>query len=286
MSADNVCTILEHAVRFDRKELVKRCTEIVNSDAKAVFQSDSFLSVSHKVLELIVEQASTTTPLNMYEACKKWAKGRVEQQEGDVSGEQIRNLLGEIPSKIEFCEMAYDDFVRYVVKDRILSDSEVVNNLLAKDKMRKIHIRRSGTVGGSWTHGGLQDGISFSVSTNVWLTAVDLFLPLKTGDTLTGTFEVYEDQTQVLTTNVTLVGQADKQFQMFKLPTRVRLQAGKVYSLRQTMKGASGFRGDNCSTNICVDDVNVMFMDLAVGSSDNCTNSSSGHFHGLTLISD
>jgi len=180
--------------------------------------------------------------------------------------------------------MSYDDFVRYVVKDRILIDSEVVNNLLAK--MRKIHIRRSGTVGESWTHGGKQDGISFSVSTNVWLTAVDLFLPVRNVGKLTGPFEVYEDQTQVLTTNVTLVGQVDKQFQMFKLPTCVRLQAGKVYSLRQRMKGASSFRGDSCSTNVCVDDVIVTFMDLAVGSSDNSTNSSLGQFHGLTLILD
>jgi len=68
MSAGNVCTFLEHAVM---NELVEKCTEIVNNDANVVFESDSFLSVSHKVLELIVEQASTTTPLDMYEACKK-----------------------------------------------------------------------------------------------------------------------------------------------------------------------------------------------------------------------
>jgi len=306
MSADNVCTTLEHAAKFDRKELVEECMKIVNGNAKSVFKSESFLSVSHKIIELIVEHNSTSTTSDIYEACKTWAEGQVEQQEGDVGCEKIRDILGGIISKIRFNEMTYEDFVDYVVKERILSSDEVVKNLLdirekqEKEKTREnnlekedireiseekeIHIQRSGTVSNSWSHSGAQDGISFTVSTVLWLTAVDLFLPDHNGDTLTGPLEVFEDQTQVLTTNVTLTGKTGKQFKSFKLPNRVRLQAGKVYSLRQRLTGGSSYKGVYCSKNICVDSVNVTFRDLAVGSSDNCTYCTYGQFHGMTLI--
>jgi len=306
MSADNVCTILEHAAKFDRKELVEKCIKIVNGNAKSVFKSEPFLSVSHKILELIVEQTSTTTPLDIYVACKTWAKGQVEQQEGDVSCEKIRDILGGILNKIRFNEMSCEDFVDYIVKERILSSDEVVKNLLdirerkEKEKTREeniekekiqeksvekeIHIQRSGTVGRCWSHSGPQDGISFTVSTNVWLTGVDLFLPVQNGDTLTGPLKVFEGQTQVLTTNVTLMVQTGKQFERFTLPTRVRLQAGKVYSLWQRLTGGLSYQGYSCTKNIFVDGVNVTFRDLAVGASDNCTSCTSGQFHGMTLI--
>jgi len=124
------------------------------------------------------------------------------------------------------------------------------------------------------------------VSTNVWLTAIDLFLPVNNGDTLTGPFEVFEDQTNVLTTNLTLIGQNGKQFESCKLPTRVQLQAGKVYSLRQRMKGNNSYYASSCSTNICVDNVNVTFRNLVVGSSDNETCLLRGQCHGLTLTKD
>jgi len=300
MSADNVCTILEHAVRFDRKELIKRCTEIVNSDAKAVFQSDSFLSVSHKVLVLIVEQASTIDPLDVYEACKKWAKYQLKQQEGDVSGEKIREFLGCIIHKIRFSEMSHEDFMDNIAKDRILIDSEIVNNLLemrVKQKQEKIReipeneilVRRSGIVtsdSGGWVQSGKQDGISFTVSTNAWLTTVDLFLPMNNRESLTGPLEVFEDKDQVMTTNVTLIGKAGKQLESIKLPARVRLQAGKVYSLCQRLKGENSYYGKNCSTHICVDNISVQFKYLTVGSSSNSTNESWGMFNGITLIKD
>jgi len=296
MSADNVCTILEHATKFDRKDLVETCVNIVNSDAKVVFGSDSFLSVSLQVLELIVEQ-TITTPLDMYEACKKWANGRIEKQEGDVSGEQIRDLLGVVISRIKFSKMSYEDFMDNIIKDNILNSDQVVKILVdirdkekkekEREKLKKeIMIRRGAKVSKGWGYGGKQDGISFTVSTNVWLTAVDLFLPLTNGDTLTGPFEVFEDQTNVLTTNLTLIGQNGKQFESFKLPTRVQLQEGKVYSLRQRMKGNNSFYASSCFTNICVDNVNVTFRNLVVGSSDNETCPFRGQCHGLTLTKD
>jgi len=297
MSADNVCTILEHAVKFDRKELVETCMTIINGDAKTVLQSESFLSVSHKVLELIVEQASTT-PLDVYEACKKWAKGQFEKQEDDVSCEQIRVLIGPITSKIKFSQMSCEDFLDNIAQDQILNSDEVVKILLEMRKKQKeekkqeiseereIHIQRSGTVEPGWYHSGVQDGISFTVSTNVWLTAVDLFLPLKNGGKLTGTFEVFEDQTQVLTTNVTLMGKDGKQFERIKLAARVRLQTGKLYSLRHKLNGdISYYCKDSCAT-ICVDDVGVTFRKLAVGalSTYDLTTSSKGQYHGISLI--
>jgi len=149
MSADNVCTILEHAAKFDRKELVETCMKIVNDNAKAVFESDSFLSVSHQVLELIVEKSSTTTPLDIYKACKKWAICQFEKQEGDVSCEQIRDLLGVITSKIKFCEMSYEKFMDYIVKDQILSSDQVVQILLVvrekeKEEKKSRNIREKG----------------------------------------------------------------------------------------------------------------------------------------------
>jgi len=131
------------------KNWLKSCMKIVNDNAKAVFESDSFLSVSHQVLELIVEKSSTTTPLDIYKACKKWAKCQFEKQEGDVSCEQIRDLLGVITSKIKFCEMSYEKFMDYIVKDQILSSDQVVKILLVvrekeKEEKKSRNIREKG----------------------------------------------------------------------------------------------------------------------------------------------
>ena len=272
--------------------------KIVNDNATSVFESDSFLSVSHQVLELIVEKSSITRPLDIYKACKKWAKGQFEKQEDDVSCAQIRDLLGAITSKIKFSQMSCEDFLDNIAQDQVLNSEEVVKILLdIREKQKEerkqdiskakdIQFQRSGTVEQGWSHDGAQDGIGFRVSTNVWLTAVDLFLPVKTGDKLTGTFEVFEDQTQVLTTNVTLFEKAGKQFECVQLPARVRLQTGKLYSLHQRLKGGNSYFANNCSTHIFVNTVNVTFSDLAVGTSDNFTCISSGQFHGLTLIKD
>ena len=290
MSADNVCAILEHAVRFDHKELFVLCMKFVNEYSKAVFESDVFVSVSHKVLQLIVEHASTSVALDIYEACKTWAKSQIEQQGGNISGEKIRKILCGITSKIKFSAMSYEDFLDIVAQDHILNDSEVVNNVLGiREKQKEkepnpIFIRRAQTVVKIWNHEGKQDGISFTVSTNVWLTAVDLFLPTNNGGKLTGPLEVFEEQTQVFTTNVTLIGQTGKQFESYKLPTRVRLQSGKVYSLRQRLEGDNSYRASKCSTVVSADNVYVTFRTLSVGSSDNGTGCSSGQFYGITLI--
>ena len=296
MSADNVCTIFEHAARFDCKELVDKCMTLLEENATEVFASASFLTVSKNALGMIVEGVKNTDPLTIYEACKTWANYQIVQQEKDASSEEIRVILGDILRKIRFIQMPLEEFLDSVVVDNILEDSEMKIILLEireQEKTlqeREIHIQRSGWIPACrdfydvWEHTGKQDGISFTVSCNVWLAGVFLFLPLRVGGMLRGVLEVFEGDILMLTTEVNLIGQHQKQFERVKLPRRIWLHKKKVYSIRQRLQGDDSYRGYDCVTDINVENINVIISDLKVGSSDNNTTSRHGQIHGMTLI--
>jgi len=298
MSADNVCTILEHAAKFDCKELMDKCMKLVEERAKEVFASDSFLTVSKIALGTIVEGVKYTDPLTIYEACKTWANYQIVQQEKDASPQEIRVILGDILRKIRFIKMPLEVFVDSVVVDNILEDSEMKIILLEiREEQRKtlqeqeICIQRSGriplnckTLADMWKHTGKQDGISFTVSCSVWLAEVFLFLPVQVGGMLRGVLEVFEGESLMLAAEVNLIGQDQKQFERVKLPRRIWLHEKKVYSIRQRLKGDPSYNGKDCATDIHVENINVIISDLKVGTSDNYTSRGCGQIHGMTLI--
>ncbi|KAH3748214.1 hypothetical protein DPMN_182652 [Dreissena polymorpha] len=126
-------------------------------------------------------------------------------------------------------------------------------------------------------------GLSFTVSSGGKLSAVDLFLPIIEG-CLTGVVEILEESTIKHTQNVTLNYKKDKEPELIHLETCVHLSAGKVYSIRQRLKGSSAFTCYGCAEKITVKDVTMSLTNLQVGLIEDLTSVSTGQFYGFELL--
>jgi len=290
LDVENVCEILEQAVTFSEQQLVDDCIAVIKENAAEVVDTVGLLKVSQPVLRLLFEKGFVELdPLKCYEAAKKWALDHLKADK-HIDPEKVRNVLGDVINEIRFSDMQLETFIENVAADSILPDSTKVAIIVALNKKRKplqrvVHIERFNETRRdlNWNHYGLQDGISFTVSSPGLLTGVCLYLPKEDGET-SGPLEILEGSNIVLTQIVTLKYTPGKQSRNESLSTEIPLQPDKIYSVRHRFQGKPTYRGKTPITKPCDQGFTVEFMDLKHGDSNNETCLERGQFPGLTII--
>ncbi|XP_052801428.1 BTB/POZ domain-containing protein 1-like [Mya arenaria] len=290
IAVDNVCTIIDQAVKFDEKDLIQQCLTFVSERSDQVFKSDKIMSISPEALRLVLQQekeAQSLQPEEVYGTCKKWAKNYLTKAgKENMTGEDLRQHLGGMILLVDFARMSYDDYTDMVVQDDILSKDEKIQFLTEirhRRCKRTVFINRFNKVQKTnWNHGGRQDGISFKTSKNVILTSVALYRPFGPGS-LTGTMEILENQKIVLFQNVTVSYKDKEQHEDISLIERISIREGVIYSVRQRLKGGYSYSGTSNKKTVTVNHVQVEFMNLKAGKSDNGTSLEQGQIHGLTF---
>ncbi|XP_052801839.1 BTB/POZ domain-containing protein 2-like [Mya arenaria] len=291
IAIDNVCVILDQALKFAEDDLVQQCLSFVSKTTDQVFQSNGFLCMSSEALKLILEKEKETQnlpPEDVYASCRRWAKQACSSSGTEVTDQVLRQKLGDLICLVDFAGMSYESFTDNVVKETILSDKEKVKFMTEIRQRQKkgqnlisFVVERFSEVERGWNHTGLQDGISFKTSKYVKLSGV--VVPHQSGS-LSGPLEILEEQTVVLTQNVPLSYKENETHENISLVNRVHIHPGVTYSVRQMLSGQKSYYGCNYKGKQSVNGIEIEFMELVSGNSENSTSLTNGQIHGLTFV--
>ncbi|WAR03269.1 BTBD2-like protein, partial [Mya arenaria] len=266
IAIDNVCVILDQALKFAEEDLIQPCLSFVSKNIDQVFQSDGFLSMSSEALKLVLEKekdSSNIPPEEVYASCKRWARQACSSSGTEVTDQVLRHKLGDLICLVDFAGMSYESFTDNVVQETILSDNEKVKFLtdIRKRQKKSFVVERFSEVQQGWTHKGFQDGISFKTSKHVTLSGVALYLPHQSG-ILSGPLEILEEQTVVLTQDVTLSYKENEKHENIPLVNRVNIHPGVTYSVRQRLNGQPSYQGYNDKSKQSINGIEIEFMEL------------------------
>ncbi|KAH3792591.1 hypothetical protein DPMN_146087 [Dreissena polymorpha] len=238
----------------------------------------------------------------VYLACKRWASKRIESTGKQATGEHIRNEMGEeIINLIRFPSMTSEEFTDVVSNDDVLTKEEIVSvyqTIAKKTNVSKFKkdprgmtcekylFVRTVEVGASnkpWKYNGKQDGLTFTVSNECKMTAIDMFLPLSEGS-VDGVLEILEGTRIIHSQNIKLCYTPGLQHKLISLDKPIHLIGQQEYSIRQRMNGASVYRCTSGVAQISVQNVTLRLVNLTVGKSDNGTTVDIGQFYGFELL--
>ena len=78
IDTENVCIILEQALRFDYQDLKQKCLDFIKNKSKSVFESDAFTEMTMKGLkEVLKMNIMSIREIEVYLACKRWALTKI-----------------------------------------------------------------------------------------------------------------------------------------------------------------------------------------------------------------
>ena len=123
----NVLCVLSHAQKFDEKNLVDRCWEMIENETEEVVKSEEFVQVDKSLLEAMVKRATLTiSEVELFRTVDLWATEECKRQGVLASGKVKRRILGEqIVKNIHFPVMEEKDFTSTVIDSNILTRTEV-----------------------------------------------------------------------------------------------------------------------------------------------------------------
>ncbi|XP_052780770.1 BTB/POZ domain-containing protein 3-like [Mya arenaria] len=250
INSENVCTILNQSILFEENVLVNRCLLFISKHSSAVFQSESFVTLSKPALKAILElDALNCDELKVYHATKKWAVYACKE----VKDSSIRETMADLLHLIRFPTMDIEDFNKYVGSEEVLNklEKEDIKSAIQlgksssyfKSKTRcpdcasPFKIETTHKIERGWGCGSqIQEGINFRISRQVKLRSVALYLPC-VGGSVCGILNIEENGSSMHSQKVVLRFDKDERFKYLKLNSRVTLHVGPMYSLRYRTEG-------------------------------------------------
>ncbi|XP_055356908.1 uncharacterized protein LOC129602006 [Paramacrobiotus metropolitanus] len=127
---------LREKLDSDCDVVVEKCLDIVDASTAGVFQSDYFIKLERKTLELILQRSTLSAEENViYMAVEEWAKAACLGKKVSASATNRRQALGPVFFLIRFA----------LLTDAQLTNGPVKSGLLNLKEMRKVLIQKHGT---------------------------------------------------------------------------------------------------------------------------------------------
>ena len=187
--------VLPDAQKYEEKDLLDHCWEVIDEQADEAVKSDGFVTIERSVLEELVERDSLNVQeVELFKAVDCWATKECEKQGLAAEGSVKRSILGErIVKGIRFPVMGEKEFVEVVLDCDILTKKESFDmmkyfNSVLKNPVGFCEVKRAGFVhrmyrfvpgkelkGWSYATLGSLHSIILSVDKNIKLHAVRLF---------------------------------------------------------------------------------------------------------------
>ena len=125
----NVFCILPSAQKYDERNLVDRCWELIGKQTEAALKSDGFATIERPLLEALVERETLEIEeVELFKGVVEWATKESEKRGIVADGQEKRRILGErIVKAIRFPVMKQEEFVSVVIESKILTYDEVDN---------------------------------------------------------------------------------------------------------------------------------------------------------------
>ncbi|XP_031622613.1 BTB/POZ domain-containing protein 6-like [Contarinia nasturtii] len=131
-NANNVCRILNEALRYRLTALESSCVSIMALHSKTILKSPSFLEMDFDTLEHIVKsQFVFCSAKDKLDACFKWAHHSCVTNAIDLTPENLRKQLDSALLHIRFDQMSAVEFIKYEELYPMFSFDEY-KNIMAK----------------------------------------------------------------------------------------------------------------------------------------------------------
>ena len=126
LGASNVFNVLPDAQKYEEKDLLDHCWNVIEKETEEALKSDGFMTIERSVLEEMVEKDSLNIKeVELFKAVDRWAGKECEKQGLVAEGSVKRRILGEtIVKGIRFPLMEQNEFVGVVLDCDILSKKE------------------------------------------------------------------------------------------------------------------------------------------------------------------
>ncbi|KAL9980117.1 hypothetical protein ACROYT_G008660 [Oculina patagonica] len=126
LDPSNVFNILPDAQRYEEKNLVHTCWEVIDEKAEEAVKSDGFETIERSLLEAVVERDTLNIEeVELFKAVNLWATKKCEEQGLSTDGSEKRRILGErIVKGIRFPVMKQQEFAGVVLDCKILIPDE------------------------------------------------------------------------------------------------------------------------------------------------------------------
>ena len=126
LGASNVFTVLPDAQKYEEKDLLDHCWNVIEKETEEALKSDGLMTIERSVLEEMVDKESLNAKeVELFKAVDRWAEKECEKQGLVAEGSVKRRILGErIVKGIRFPLMEQKEFVGVVLDCDILSKKE------------------------------------------------------------------------------------------------------------------------------------------------------------------
>lgn len=195
ISSDSVCTILNHSILYDEKDLTEKCIKYIAPRCRRLMESRGFIDLCPAAVSRILryDLLYVGSEREVLAAALRWAKERLQNAGRLVTDAELRAQLGDNLFDIRFLSMKAEEFARTVGRTAILNDTEKSmmyyyqltgerSDYLAQlgfnpaPRMQKcVRYKYLGRNIGWWTCNGPGDAISFTVSRPITLLGVSVY---------------------------------------------------------------------------------------------------------------
>ena len=123
----NVLDILEQAIRFEEKDLEKKCWQVIQWRASDIVGSTNFVNIKQTTLARLLKRDHLNIPeINLFQAVVKWIDHQCSQEGLELITENRRSVIGDAVYDLRFIAMNQEEFARYVSKSGLLTTEELV----------------------------------------------------------------------------------------------------------------------------------------------------------------
>ena len=127
MTAENAMSILEAATKFDEKELVKNCLELIESNTRNVITSKDFKSISQTTLTTLLKlDHMNVSEVELFRAVLRWSDSQCSKKGMKPTRENKRSVIGDAIYHLRFLAMPRNDFTHNVAESGLLTNEEII----------------------------------------------------------------------------------------------------------------------------------------------------------------
>ncbi|XP_031639027.1 uncharacterized protein LOC116351111 [Contarinia nasturtii] len=113
LDENNAVECYELAMLLEQETLLESCEKMIGYNAKAVFQSNDFLTCNAKTMSQIVKlNWLTCSEIELFEACMAWIKAGSKQDV--VTKQMVEDQLGDSFYDIRFGSMTFNEFATLI----------------------------------------------------------------------------------------------------------------------------------------------------------------------------
>jgi len=277
-SVDTVCAALQQSISLGEDELKEKSLKFVRENTRRVFNTEAFLHLPHNALEDVVslDTVSETSERELFEACVKWARCQLRKLGNEhPSGEEIRNVLGDVLYKIRFPTMTQREFAGLTAHSKILSldekhdvyvymttgeKTETLKFEVQRRQQQENVISRFTRIGNEyWEYNDemeASDAVRIQTTVDIRLTGVGLY-----GGTESSTHDVvlrvwkgdrfFRNGEILSTTETTITSDGSQTPVKIVLKKPVDIQANAMYTVEAVITGQRTWSGINNTSPTC-----------------------------------